>query len=188
MKKLVLTFVLIWVSACAYSPQQITLQPRIETGGESYGNGRSVAVSSVDERANPILGTRGGLYKETSVISIANDMNEAIVRATQAKLATQGFNVNSSQSDANLTVVVEALSYDIPDQKVIKKVDLRCVIRIDVEAGNEHYTGRFRTSSEQQTVVSPGMERNEQMVNQLLSDTLARAFSDPKLKAFLSNI
>lgn len=187
-KKLLLVMAVFLIPACAYSPQQVTINPQIDAGGESYGNGRSIAVTARDERDNKTLGTRGGIYKDTSTITIANDLPRAVVRAAKAKLATQGFDVNAQQSNADLAVIIEKLTYDIPEQSLVKKVDLHCVLRVEVTAGGEKYTGRYQTTSEQQTLVTPSMARNQAMINKVISDTLERAFSDPKLKAFLSNI
>lgn len=189
MKRIIILALSFCFVACAYSPQQITINPVIDTTAENYGGGRAVAVSVEDNRAEKALGTRGGIYKDTSVITLANSMTEAISRAAEAKLATQGFSINSSSADAaKLKIIIEELSYDVPEQSVGKKVVLKAVLKVDVEAGGESYTGRYRTNSERQTVVTPSMASNEEMINSLLSDTLVRLFSDPKLKAFLSNI
>ena len=188
-KKLLLSLALVLLSACAYSPQQITIEPRIDTGGDAYGNGRAIAVSAEDAREQKVLGTRGGVYKDTSTITVANDMVQAIARAAQAKLATLGFNVNSDQPSASMNVVVEQLSYDVPDKGGLgKTIDLKCALRVDVKAGSESYSGHYRTSAQQEALMTPSMASNQQMINKLLSDTLARAFTDPKMKAFLSNI
>lgn len=186
--KLVFSFLVVVLSGCAFSPQQVTINPRISMDGEQYGGGRSVQVSASDVRADQTLGSRGGVYKDTSVITIENDMPQAIVNAVKAKLATQGFNVNAQDSNADLAVVVEELRYDIPEQSMVKKVDLLCVIRVDIQAGTENFTGRFRTTAGQEMLFNPDMKRNQEMINKVLSDTLARAFSDARLKAFLSNI
>ena len=187
MKKLLLSVVLVTLAACAYSPQQITINPRIDIAGESYGNGRAISVLGEDGRENPVLGTRGGIYKDTSTITLSNDLVQAMVGAAKAKLATQGFNVNSDQPNATLTLVVDQLSYDVPDG-LPKTIDLKCALRVVAQSGGETYTGRYTTGSNLKTVMTPSMARNEELVNKLLSDTLVRAFSDPKLIAFLSNI
>lgn len=179
----------VMLAACAYSPQQITINPVINTDAESYGNGRAVNVVVEDGRQQKTLGSRGGIYKDTSVITINNSLTEAIARAAQAKLAVQGFNINSAAEDtATLKIIVDELSYDVPEQSVGKKVMLAAVLKLEAEAGSQSYSGRYKTNAERQTVVTPRMSQNEEMINTLLSDTLVRLFSDPKLKAFLSNI
>ena len=177
------------VAACAYSPQQITVNPLINTAAENYGNGRVVKVVVEDGRANKALGSRGGIYKDTSLITISNSLTDAIARAAQANLAVQGFTVNSADENAALIkIIVDELSYDVPEQSVGKKVLLGAVLKLEVSAGGESYSGKYKTNSERQTVVTPTMGRNEEMINTLLSDTLQRVFSDAKLKAFLRKI
>ncbi len=189
MKRLISILIFSFLASCAYSPQQITINPVMAIDGENYGAGRPVTVSVDDGRVNKELGSRGGIYKDTSLITIANSLTEAVGRAAQARLATQGFSVNSGAADsANIKIIIDELSYDVPDQSVGKKVLLKAILSVEASAGGESYTGRYRTNSERQTVVTPTMGRNEKMINDLLSETLLRLFSDPKLKAFLSNI
>lgn len=190
----VLAFIAAMATACAYSPQQITINPTVTTDAERYGNGRPVLVSVEDVRATQELGSRGGIYEETSLITIGNSLTGAISRAAEASLAAQGFSVNGAQQGAaSLKILVDELSYDVPEQSVGKKVLLRAVLRVEAamqrSSGDvESYTGRYQTKTERQTVVTPSMSSNEEMINSLLSDTLVRLFEDPKLKAFLSNI
>ncbi|WP_159931160.1 YajG family lipoprotein [Oceanicoccus sp. KOV_DT_Chl] len=187
-KTLLISFIVLITAACAYSPQQITINPKIDTTAEHYGSGRAVSVTVEDAREEKALGSRGGVYKDTSVITLANELDTAIARAAEAKLAVQGFNVNNPEATANMKIIIEKLSYDVPEQSVGKKVMLGAILGVELTAGNETYTGRYKTNSERQTVVTPSMASNEEMINTLLSDTLVRLFSDPKLKAFLSNI
>ncbi|MFA7553959.1 MAG: YajG family lipoprotein [Spongiibacteraceae bacterium] len=189
MKNIILSMSLLLLVACAYSPQQITISPKVDTSVESFGNGRVVTVAAEDGRANKALGTRGGIYKETSVITIANDIALAVARAAEARLAVEGFNVHSDDADvAHLKIIIDKLTYDTPDQSVGKKVLLSASLKVVGTAGGETFTGQYTSNSERQTVITPSMARNEEMINTLLSDTLARMFADPKLKAFLSNI
>ena len=182
---------LLLVSACAYSPQQLTINPVIDTTDQPYGNGRSVAVLVEDARSEKVLGSRGGTYKDTSVITIANDLAEAVAGAARAKLAVQGFNVNANNSElpgAQLKIIIDQLGYQMPEQSLRKKVLLSSVLRVEASAGNETYTGRYDTETEKQTLVTPNMEKNQTMINEVLSETLERLFADEKLKTFLSNI
>ena len=188
MRLIVIVMTCLIAVACAHSPQQITINPAINTAAEHYGNGRSVSVSVEDARENKVLGSRGGVYKDTSVITLANELDVAIARAAEAKLAVQGFNVNNPEAAADMKIIIEQLSYDTPEQTVGKKVLLGAILKVEVSAGNETYSGRYKTNSERQTAFTPNMKENEEMINTLLSDTLVRLFSDPKLKTFLSNI
>ncbi len=189
MKNIIILIAVSLLVACAYSPQQITINPDVDTSAEDYGRGRPVHVVVEDGRAVKELGSRGGVYKETSLITIGNSIVEAITGAAEARLAVQGFNTNSIDADtATVKIIIDTLSYDTLEQSVGKKVKLNAILKLEMTAGNEIYTGQYKSSTERQTVVTPSMERNEEMVNAILSSTLNRLFSDPKMKAFLSNI
>lgn len=189
MKLIIPALLSVLLSACAFSPQQITIKPDFDVISESYGAGRPLSISVEDARENKILGSRGGIYEETSLITLKNSLTDAIAGAARAKLATQGFNVNSNDPDAAaVKIKIEKLSYDLPKDAVGRKVLLESVLSVEASLGGESYTGRYKTNSERHTLVSPTMGRNEEMINTLLSDTLVRLFSDPKLKAFLNNI
>lgn len=189
MKKIITLLAVCLLTACAHSPQQLVVKPVIDSVGERYGNGRAVVVSVEDARPSKAIGSRGGAYEASSLITIKNNLNDAIARAVEAKLATQGFSINSGATDAaTLKIVVDTLNYVIPKDSVAKKVQLEAILLAELKAGNETYSSRYKTSSEKQTLVTPTMSANEAMINQLLSSTLARIFDDPKVQAFLSNI
>ena len=49
----------IGLSGCAFTPQAIELQPKVNVVESSIGQGRVVYINVVDERAKTTLGTRG---------------------------------------------------------------------------------------------------------------------------------
>ncbi len=51
--------VLLLVTGCAFTPQAIDLQPKVNVVESSIGQGRVVYVNVVDERTKTTLGTRG---------------------------------------------------------------------------------------------------------------------------------
>ena len=59
------------LAGCAHSPQHLSLQPMVTAQLNPIGQGQPVVVRVVDGRSSPVLGTRGGLYPETSAISVA---------------------------------------------------------------------------------------------------------------------
>lgn len=188
MKHTVLALVWVLMAGCAYSPQQITIRPDVRPEGERYGEGRSVLVTAEDQRAVKVIGTRGGLYAETSTISVANSLTDAVAQAASAKLAAQGFSINSLQTDAVMNIIIDEISYDVPESKITKTIKLAAKLRVELNSGDKTYTGQYQTQSEQQALVSPSAEKNEKLINDLLSKTLQRVFVDPKVVNFLSQI
>lgn len=177
------------VAACAYSPQQITVDPVIAATGERFGNGRVVSVVVEDRRENKVLGTRGGAYPKTSTITIGNSLTDAIARSAEATLAAQGFSVNSSaEPQLEMKILVDELVYDKPEDSLTGEVNLKSVLSVELSAGGETYTGRYQTASQRQLIVAASEKKNTEIINEILSQTLQRLFADPKVKVFVSNI
>lgn len=174
------------VSACAQSPQRITVQPTLSIKGDAIGNGRAILVSSSDERQNKVLGSLGGVYGNTATVTIGNDIEKALTGAANALLAAQGYVVNSPDPSAlQLNIVVESLTYEPQEQPVGFGVKMAAVLRADVTKGGETFSGRYQSQSERRSVTKPDQEDNEIYINELLSETLTRMFSDNRLRDYL---
>jgi len=177
----------ILLAACAQSPQRINVQPTLSIGGgDIVGNGRAIVVSASDQRPSKVLGSLGGVYGDTSTLTIGNDVEQALTRAANGLLASQGYVVNSPDPSAlQLNIVLENLTYQTPEQTVGKTVKLNATLRADVSKGGETFSGRYSSEAEHRMVARPDPEDNEKYVNDLLSDTLVRMFSDNRLRDFL---
>lgn len=187
MKKIILVMSVL-LASCAYSPQQITIAPTVLMGDEPFGNSRVVEVTVEDQRSSKVIGTRGGAYPETSIITVANDIEAAIAKTAESALRQQGFVVDAQQpSNAVVKVVIETLQYENDKDSVTAKVNINVVIQLQVTVANKTHSGRYKSATSQPLIISPSTEKNALLINGLLTDTLQRGFSDPKIKAFLSN-
>lgn len=174
------------VAGCAQSPQRIHVQPVLSISGDAHGNGKPVIVSSTDQRPSKVLGSLGGVYGSTSTITIANSLEEALTRAANGLLASQGYVVNSPDSSAaHLNIVVEAITYEPLEQPVGRAIKMTAVLRAEATKQGETFTGRYQSETERRSVTRPDAEENEQYINELLSDTLVRMFGDNRLRDFL---
>lgn len=173
-------------TGCAQSPQRIHVQPALSISGDAHGGGKPVIVSATDQRPSKVLGSLGGVYGSTSTITIANSIEEALTRAANGLLASQGYVVNSPDSSAaQLNIVIEAITYEPIEQPVGRAIKLTAVLRAEATKQGETFTGRYQSESERRSVTRPDPEENEQYVNELLSDTLTRMFNDNRLRDFL---
>lgn len=175
------------LGACAQSPQRITVAPKLTLTGDIAGNGRPIIVSASDERPSKTLGSLGGVYGSTATLSIGNNLEQALTQAANALLASQGYVVNSPDPSAlQFNIVAEKITYDKIEQPVGNAVKLTATLRADVTKNGETFTGRYTSESEQRSVTRPEVQHNEKYVNDLLSTTLQRMFSDNRLREFLT--
>ena len=183
---LLASLMVILAAGCAQSPQRINVQPVLSISGDAHGSGRPVSVTSTDQRPSKVLGSLGGVYGQTATITIGNSIEDALTRAANGLLASQGYVVNSPDpSAAQLNIVIEAITYEPVEQPVGRAIKLTAVLRAEVNKHGETFTGRYQSESERRSVTRPDAEDNEEYVNALLSDTLMRMFNDNRLRDFL---
>jgi uncharacterized lipoprotein len=126
------------------------------------------------------------VYGNTATLTIGNNIEQSLTGAANALLAAQGYVPNSPDPSAlQLNIVIESLTYQPQEQTVGSDVKLAAVLRAEVVKRGETFSGRYQSDSERRSVTAPDQEDNEKYVNELLSDTLMRMFSDNRLRDFL---
>ena len=175
--------------ACAHSPQQVTIAPVLSMEGDAYGNNRPVSVTVDDRRESKTIGSRGGLYSDTSVITIKNDLSQAVLAAAKGKLAVQGFDINNTTTDAtSMVVVIDDISFEPINTTIGNVIEVQVVLIAELSSGGEKFTSSYTSKSNRKTVMAPDEEENSELLTGLVSKTMDRMFADPRLQAFLSNI
>ena len=189
MKNILVIMLSLFIVACAHSPQQVTISPVLSMEGEPYGNNRPVIVSVDDRRESKTIGSRGGMYSETSVITIKNDLSQAVLAAAKGRLAVQGFDVNSTNAEAtNMVVVIDDISFEPLNSAIGNVIEVQVVFLAELQSRDEKFTSSYTSKSNRKTVMAPNEEDNSELLTGLVSKTMDRMFADPKLQAFLSNI
>ncbi|MGE8480678.1 MAG: YajG family lipoprotein [Pseudomonas shirazensis] len=169
---------------CAHSPQQLSPQPKLTTQLNPVGRGQPVVVRVVDGRPSQSLGTRGGMYPETSTISVnGNDVVPKLQAQAEAAVRLLGFTPTQGGSNApQLTVTLAELKYQSPKDKMyVTEATIGATFRADVANANRRYSGRYGASLDQRFGMAPNQETNTKLVSDVLSDALTRLFKDPTI-------
>lgn len=176
------------LTGCAHSPQQIVPEPKLTAQLQPVGQGQPVQVRVVDGRASPVLGTRGGLYPETSTLSVQpSDLLPKLQVQVETALRLMGFTPSANAYNAPvLTVTLSELTYQAPkDGMYVTEADLGATFKADVQNGNRRYSGRYSASLNQRFGMAPSQESNTTMVSDVISDALGRVFKDPTVSQLL---
>lgn len=189
MKKFVsaVALVALALGGCAMSPQQIEVSPKITVNDAVKSAQTTISVTVYDDRPGDRIGSRGGVYSETSTISTSADFALSVRSAVELALRQMGLKVTDSQDTPQFQVYIDQLSYTVPEGYV-SQVDLKATARVVVTGGGEVFSGRYSSNIQQKLVAAPSDEKNVELVNQVLSDVLGRAFNDGELKAFLNTL
>ncbi len=181
-----LALVALLLTGCALSPQQVTIKPSLESSSSNIGEGRTLYVEVLDVRESSAIGSRGGMYKSTSLITLANDLPTAIRDAASKQFRDMGFVVQAAPgASADIRIFIDKLSYGDPETSAVGfDVALESVLRVEAKQRGDTYSGRYQVKTTRTYATVPGRDRNEEMINETLSGALQRLFSDPKLLAF----
>ena len=168
------------LAGCANSPQQLSPEPKLNAQFAAMGQGQQVAVRVVDGRASQSLGTRGGLYPETSAVTVnGNELLPKLQAQTEAAVRLLGFTPTQGGSGPQLTVTLTDLKYQSPkDSMYVTEATISANFRADVVSGSHHYSGRYAASLDQRFGMAPNQETNTRLVSDVLSDALTRIFKD----------
>ena len=168
---------------CANSPQQLSPQPKVSAPLAAVGHGQPVSVRVVDGRPSPTLGSRGGLYPETALISVTGqDVLPKLQAQAEAAVRLLGFTPTNSPGVPQLTVTLAELKYQSPkDGLYVTEATIGATFRADVRNGGRSYSGRYGASLDQRFGMAPNQDTNTQLVGDVLSDALTRLFKDPTI-------
>ena len=178
------------LSGCALSPQQLNPDPVFKGQPVAVGQGQPVVVKVVDGRQSTELGTRGGLYSETSAVTVrSQDVIPKLQAQTEAAVRLLGFTPSPNAYNApTLTLTLAELKYQSPKEGLyVTEASIGATFKSDVTAGTRRYSGRYGASLNQRFGMAPNQETNTKLVSDVLSDALTRLFKDPSIGQLLSS-
>ena len=177
------------LSGCALSPQQLNPDPQFRGQPVAVGQGQPVVVKVVDGRQSTELGTRGGLYSETSSITVrSQDVIPKLQSQAEAAVRLLGFTPSPNAYNApTLTLTLAELKYQSPKEGLyVTEATIGATFRVDVQNSSNRYTGRYGASLDQRFGMAPNQQTNTKLVSDVLSDALDRVFKDPTIGQILN--
>ncbi len=177
------------LAGCGLSPQHLKPEPRFTGQMAAVGQGQQVTVQVSDARASAILGTRGGLYADSSAISVSGpDVLPRLQAESDAAVRMLGFTPVAQGSDnPQLTLKLTELSYKAVEKNAVaKEANLQAVYVLEVQNGSRRYNGRYAATLTQGYAKAPNEQTNNQWVSQVLSEGLQRVFKDPAIGQLLA--
>ncbi|BAU76459.1 YajG family lipoprotein [Metapseudomonas furukawaii] len=173
---------------CALSPQQLSPQPRLTGPLTPVGQGQPVVVRVADGRPSPVLGTRGGIYSDTSTISVqGQDILPRLQAEAEAAVRLLGFTPSPNAYNApQLTLTLADLKYVSPKETYVTEATISASFRVDVQNATRRYSGKYGASLNQRFGSAPNQQTNTKLVGDVLSDALTRAFKDPTIGQVLA--
>lgn len=173
------------LAACAHSPVQVAVKPQVNVAPDNIGAGYTVYARGENQLPGGGLGSLGGIYADSSNITLANDIEGSMASALTQGLESWSFRSVETGGDVQVVAKLTDLKYDSPNKLYTTKVDSGASIQLQVTVKGATFFGNYTTSGKDRNLIKPSAEEVESTVNRLLSATLQRAFEDEKLKSFL---
>jgi len=179
---------LFFLSACALSPQTISLTPEIEIAGSGIASGTTLVLEIRDARKSNVIGYRGGIY-DTATISTEGDISGPIFNELSSALGNQGFSVvpGGSSSYPRLLIELRQLNYNVQKNNIIWSVEIFAEINANVRAGTKSISHNLEDRFTKDFPKSPSTTDNEKMINDVVSRLLQRVLEDDSITGFLTN-
>lgn len=178
------------LSSCAISPQAINLNPSVTVSKSNIGQGRTIHLKVVDKRPTKALGSRGGIYSDTALVTIAGGPEEPIRQELFGALSGYGFNVGNGYSvaegDIDLTIEIEALGYETIGAKFPKVVKNNILLKAVCNNDGSKFSSRYAANKKEEVLMAPTANKNERTINSLVSKALSAMVKDKKLLTFLN--
>lgn len=174
---------------CAHSPQQLDPNPKLNGTINPVGQGQPVVVRVVDARSSPTLGTRGGLYPETSAVIVPSAKVIPKLQAqAEAAVRLLGFTPSPNAYNApQLTLTLAELKYQSPKEGLyVTEANIGATLKIEVQNAGKRYNGRYGASLNQRFGMAPNEQTNTKLVTDVLSDALTRVFRDDNIGRLLA--
>lgn len=185
MRLITLLAALLTLAGCALSPQTVTIDPTLTSAQKAFANGQPLDLRVVDARPGVEIGTRGGVYRQSSQILAANDVADAVRTRAVEGLRARGYSLGESTATAQIRLSIEQLDYVAPPGTVATSADITAVLKASVDNAGEKFETTYRSTVNRKFPVPPTAAQNAVWINEVLGDTLQRFLDDPRIHTFL---
>ena len=177
---LTLAFVL---SGCAHT-LEATLSPDLEIDRASIGQGKTIALKVVDDRADEVVALVGREDK----ITIREDIGEIIYWEIAEGLEAKGFLIAPFSNEAQRALEVEVRLIKIFHTSGFwtAKVHAKSAVKAKGQNNGDTYEKMYRYEETTNTVFGLGDEAIEEILNKSIVKVLKKMFQDEKLMSFLA--
>ncbi|PRB80252.1 YajG family lipoprotein [Pseudomonas sp. MYb185] len=172
------------LAGCAHSPQQLNVTPSVTAPLSQVARQQPVVVTVKDSRSSPVLGTRGGIYPDSSNLTLSAQTVPHLRQQVEQALGKLGFQVvpEGTPNANSLVVSLAELSYVSPQEGVyVTQADISAVFATEVRSMNQRYIGRYSASAQHRFGYAPNQATNTRLVTEVMSDALSRIFKDQEV-------
>lgn len=170
------------LAGCALSPQTILIDPEVKVPSGNYQQlQKTIEIQVNDARQNRIIGTRGGIYRDTSEITAAPGITESVQNSLASAFRVLGYNVIGPGANASISVDITDLKYAATGETTIRTVETTAALKATCRNNGYTVTNEYRISDKAEVLKAPSTAENQDLINGTLSSTLQQLINDKNL-------
>ncbi len=175
------------LSACALSPQVISLNPEISVSeGNEQQFSKAINIMVNDTRDSSVLGSRGGIYSDTALLTTADNMTSNLKNILENAFSSLGYNVFGNSGSNILTVNIDELSYNADRQTAVTKVVTSASVGVSCQNPQQTMNNTYRITDTKDFITTPTARQNRDAINSTLTTAMNRMFDDETLLSCLN--
>jgi uncharacterized lipoprotein len=177
----------LFLTACGLSPQIVKIDPTLsDAKGTPPSSDVTFSLVVTDRRDSPIMGTRGGVYKDTSTIKTKGDITKKIHEKLVSSFNKANYKISPSAA-TQLNIAINKLTYQGFGENRISEVEVSTEILVTVTRAGGTYTKTYKANRKKEVLKSPSEEKNEEMINDILSTAIQRVLDDDELLDYIKS-
>lgn len=176
----------LFLSACALSPQVITIDPTLIDAKRGTIKNNTFELIVNDKRESHILGRRGGVYKDTSIIKTTGDISSKVQHKLTVAFENAGYLVKP-YSNVKLRILIKNLNYKAYGKSRISEVEVDAKIIATVIKPDGALSKSYKANHKKEVLKAPTTKKNEEMINDILATVIQRVLDDNELLDSISN-
>ena len=174
------------LSACAFTPHNVTVDPKVTMADSDIGNGTRVYFRFVDERDDTVVGHRAAGTMGAKVT--ADNLPHVVETTLRDGLVKKHFTLSDQQAGTDASVIyrLRSFKFDIETGFFTGGRNSAAALAVEARRGERSYDKVYRFNDETRIVFLPGESEIDQQMNGALSDILDKALSDTDLDRMLA--
>ena len=187
-KTIIVAFITSLLTACGLSPQVVHINPELtDAKGIPAPSGTSFNLTVTDSRQSPVLGPRGGVYKETAVLKTEGDITGKVKQKLSDSFKQAGFNIDPS-SNITLNVDIVRLLYRGYGENRISEVEVGAEILATATRPGGKFSKSYKASRKKEVLKAPDDEKNDEMINEIFGAVVQRVLDDEELLGYIKGL
>lgn len=180
-------FAAVLALGCTVKPQNIRLDPKVQTAPSSVGKGAKVWLEVKDVRPKKTLGVVGDLKGSYAHVSVEDDFSSQMYQSISGALSRMGFDVSPTPVSEARSLVVEVrdIEYQAVKEGLTYDTETKVAIGALAKSAEATYERLYTAGARKSSPIQPSASDNDRIVNETVSGALQEMLNDDRLTATL---